>query len=58
MASREQIEKQALDLVAGRVAKEQPKKEKMSGMAKLSIVLWLAAFIVIGGLAGYAFLQH
>lgn len=57
MNSRQQLEKQALDIVAGRVVKEQP-KQKMSTMAKLSIWLWLAAVIVIGGLAGYVYMQH
>ncbi|HVJ34990.1 MAG TPA: hypothetical protein VND94_17890 [Terriglobia bacterium] len=53
--NRQQLEKQALDLVAGRTAKP-VQKQKMSGIAKLSIWLWLAAVIVIGGLAAYVYL--
>jgi uncharacterized protein HemX len=54
---RQELEKQALDLVAGRKPAAPKAKAKMSTMAKLSIVLWLAAVMVIGGVAGYVFLQ-
>ncbi|HVJ42976.1 MAG TPA: hypothetical protein VM639_15840 [Dongiaceae bacterium] len=52
---RRKLEQQALDLVAGRTAKP-VQKQKMSGIAKLSIWLWLAAVVVIGGLAGYVYM--
>jgi hypothetical protein len=55
--NREQLEKQALDIVAGRGAKTEKvaaPKQKMSTLAKLSIWLWLLAVVVLGGLASYA----
>lgn len=54
--NRQQLEKQALDIVAGRTAKPAAPKQQMSGMAKLSIWLWLAAVLVIGALAAYIYL--
>ena len=55
--NRQQLEKEALDLVAGRVAAKPAPKQQMSSVAKISIWLWLLAVIVIGGLAAYVYLQ-
>jgi hypothetical protein len=54
--NREKLEKQALDIVAGRTAKPAAPKQGMSGIAKLSMWLWLAAVLVIGALAAYVYL--
>ena len=56
--NRQQLEKQALDIVAGRTGKPAAAKpqQQMSGMAKLSMWLWLAAVLVIGALAAYVYL--
>jgi len=56
--NRQQLEKQALDIVAGRGAKAEAPKPKMSTVAKLSIWLWILAVVVLGGLAGYIYLQQ
>jgi flagellar basal body-associated protein FliL len=54
---RQELEQQALDLVAGRKPAAKAAKAGMSTMAMLSIILWIAAVVVIGGIAGYVFLQ-
>jgi hypothetical protein len=55
---RQELEQQALDLVAGRKPPAaKPAKAGMSTMAMLSIILWTAAVVVIGGIAAYAFLH-
>lgn len=56
--NRQHYEKQALDIVAGRAAKAAPKQQQqqISGVAKLSIWLWLLAILVIGGLVAYIYL--
>jgi len=56
--NRQELEKQALDTIAGRKAKAAAvAKPKMSAMAKLSIWLWMVAIVVIGTLAGYVYIQ-
>lgn len=55
---RREDEQKALDIVAGRATgKKQaaPAKPKMSGFAMLSIWLWIAAIIVIGGVMYYIY---
>jgi hypothetical protein len=54
--NRQQLEKEALDLVAGRAATKPVPKQQMSSVAKISIWLWVLAVIVIGGLAAYVYL--
>ena len=58
LMNRQQLEKQALDIVAGRTAKPAALKQQqqMSGIAKLSMWLWLAAILVIGALVAYVYL--
>jgi hypothetical protein len=55
--SRREDEQRALDIVAGRAGKKPAAsaKPKMSGFALLSIWLWIAAIVVIGGIAYYAY---
>ena len=55
--NRQELEKQALDAIAGRKAQAAVAKPKMSAMAKLSIWLWMVAVVVIGSLAGYVYIQ-
>ena len=56
--NRQELEKQALDTIAGRKPKAAAMaKPKMSAMAKLSIWLWMVAVVVIGSLAGYVYIQ-
>lgn len=54
---RREDEQKALDIVAGRTGKKQaaPAKPKMSGFAMISIWLWIAAIIVIGGIIYYVY---
>jgi hypothetical protein len=54
--SRQEYERQALDIVAGRTGKKQAAKPAMSGIAIVSIWLWIAAIVVIGAIVGYVFL--
>ena len=54
--NRQQLEKRALDMVAGRGPKVEAPKQKMSAVAKWSIWLWVLAVIVLGGLASYVYL--
>ena len=57
--NRQELEKQALDTIAGRKAQAAAaaSKPKMSTMAKLSIWLWMVAVVVIGGVASYVYIQ-
>lgn len=54
--SRREYEQQALDIVAGRAGKKPAPKRALSGIAILSIWLWIAAILVIGAIVGYVFL--
>ncbi|MDY0885016.1 hypothetical protein ACFPL7_13000 [Dongia soli] len=56
---RREDERKALDIVAGRMGRKQaaPAKPQMSGVAMLSIWLWVAAIVVIGGIVYYVYVM-
>lgn len=54
--SRREYEQKALDIVAGRTGKKTSAKPAISGIAMVSIWLWVAAIIVLGAIVGYVFL--
>lgn len=57
--SRREYEQKALDIVAGRTGHKPPNataKPSISGVAMLSIWLWIAAIVVVGAVVAYVFL--
>ncbi|MET1027170.1 MAG: hypothetical protein ABWY00_08385 [Dongiaceae bacterium] len=57
--SRREYEQKALDIVAGRTGQRPAAaipKSNISGVAMLSIWLWIAAIAVVGAVVAYVFL--